>query len=245
MATEDNKPHVHVEFYTSTKENKTKTAEAGRPIFDDIENVRIKFPADKHSVLVAPANSTGQMRDANTNERLTYAQQYPEHYKAFKEGQEYIGSGTPLKELVFLTESKRQELRALNIHTAEAIAALDGQALGRLGMNARELKTQAEEYIKKADGSADITRLAGENAALKQQMENMQAQLSAMNSTPVPIVTDEVDSNSPFADWDAETLTAYIVEQGGDKPHHKCSLATLIQKADELNANLAKQNEAA
>jgi len=247
----DNKPHLHVEFFHDKAENKRKTAELGRPIFDDVEKVRIKFAGDKHNIHVAPAHSPGQMRDEHTNRRLTYAEQFPEHYAAFKKNEQFVGSGTPLSELSFITVAKKAELEAANIHTAEALAGMDGAFLKKLGMGARELKEQAEAYLAKAAGSSIETRLAGENAALKDQMASMQAQLLELQSNRAAAPKQEpkaayVDvSSSPFADWDADTITAWIVEQGGEKPHHKCSLETLIEKADELNASLAKQNEAA
>jgi len=247
----DTKPHLHVEFFEDKIENKAKSAEAGRPVFDPQTKVRIKFAGDKHNVLVAPANSLGQMRDTDSNRRLTYAEQFPEHYAAFKKNQKFLGSGTPLTELSFITVAKRAELEAFNIHTAEALAEMDGAGLKKLGMGSRELMEQAKAYLDKASGSADVTRLAGENSALKAQMEAMQAQLLELQSNRAAApkqepVSPTVDvSSSPFADWDADTITAWIVEQGGEKPHHKCSFETLVQKADELNASLAKQNEAA
>lgn len=243
----DNKPHLSVKFFNDKAENKRKSMEAGRPIFDDVEKVEIRFAGDKHNVHVAPAHSPGQMRDDN-NKRLTYAEQFPEHYAAFKKNQQWLGSGTPLSELPFISVAKRAELEGFNVHTAEALAEMDGANLKKLGMGSRELMEQARAYLAKAAGSSDVTRLAGENAALKEQMEMMQRQLAEIqngNKNVAPSEKIVPKSSSPFADWDADTIRAWIVEQGGENPHHKCSIDTLIDKADELNATLAKQNEAA
>ena len=65
-------------------------------------------------------------------------------------------AGTPLSELTFLSQGKRLELKALNIHTAEALASLDGGPLKMLGIGGREMKNQAAAYLAKAAGNADV-----------------------------------------------------------------------------------------
>lgn len=238
--------HLHIEFFIEAVHNKRESSKQGRPIYDDIEKVRIRLAGDPKSVLVAPAHSASSARNPETNERLTYAQLHYKHYEAFKKDEEYKGSGTPLSELTFLTASKRKELAGLNIHTAEALAGLDGANLNRLGMGGRELKTQAEAWLSNASGSADVVRLSAENEALKARLDAMEAMMNGAK----PALTQEgardeaASGASPFADWDDDTIRAWIIEQGGDNPHHKCSHETLVAKADELNAALAAQKAA-
>ncbi len=239
----EERPHLHVEFYDSTKLNKAKSAVEGRPIYDDIELVRIRFAGDKHNVFVAPAHEGGSLRDPVTNRRLTYAEQFPDHYKAFREKSVYRGSGTPLSELPFLTEAKRRELNDANIFNAESLAGLDGSLLQKLGMGARELKNKAAAYLQSASGNADIVKMAAENAELRDRLEALEKMLSAGTAEPRG-EEPAPDTVSPFADWDDETITLWIVEQGGEKPHHNCSHETLVKKADELNAALAASKAA-
>lgn len=236
--------HLHIEFFIEAVHNKRESVRQGRPIYDDIEKVRIRLAGDPKSVLVAPANSASSARNPETNERLTYAQLHYKHYEAFKKNEEYKGSGTPLSELTFLTASKRKELAGLNIHTAEALAGLDGANLNRLGMGARELKTQAEAWLANASGSADITRLAGENEALRARLDAMEAMMNGKAPEPAKAEAPAPSGPSPFDDWDDDTIRAWITEQGGENPHHKCSHDTLVAKADELNAALAAQKAA-
>lgn len=241
--------HLHIEFFTEPKQDKRRSKEEGRPIYKDEEFVRIKFVGDPKRELVAPAKD--KFRRAPEGGYLTYADAYPRHYEAFKKGQELIGEGTPLAELPFLTEAKRAELKALNIHTAEALAHLDGANLQRLKMGGRDLKNQAQAWIEKANGSADLTRFAAENASLHEQIEALKAQMSDLmvsheaRQDSARRAVQASDTPSPFSDWDDDTIRVWIEEQGGEKPHHKCSHETLVQKADELNAKIAKQKEAA
>jgi len=229
--------HLHVEFYTDTEKNDRLSAEQGRPIFEDKEFVRIRFVGDKHNVLVAPALSTGSRRDPLTNERMTYAQQFPKHYEAFKANMAYRGTGSPL-EALGLSQAKIAELNASNIHTVEGLAGLDGSMLQKLGMGARALKTQAEQFLAKSTDNTALNRLEAENAEMRRQLDELMAKVNGASASFNV-------SASPFADWDDDTIRLWIEEQGGEKPHHKCSHETLVQKADELNAALASKNKAA
>lgn len=241
--------HLAVEFFMDAVHNPRKSAEEGRAIFDNVEKVKIRIAGDKQTVHVAPAHEGSSVRDPQSNSRLTYAQLHAGPYEAFKRGQSFIGSGTPLAELPFVTMAKRRELEAANIFTAESFAELDGTNLQKLGMGARELRDQVRAYLDKAKGNVDVVRLSGENEALKAQMEKMQAQLAMLMSgtSPASLPATEVTlaepvdvSQSPFYDWDDETIKLWIVEQGGENPHHKCSHDTLVRKADELNVVLSK-----
>jgi hypothetical protein len=67
-------------------------------------------------------------------------------------------------------EGKRRELKALGVNTVEQLASLDGTPLKQLGMGGREMKNQAQAYLDNAAGSADVTNLAAQVAALTQQL---------------------------------------------------------------------------
>ncbi len=236
----DENPSLHVEFFTDAVENKSKTKAEGRPIYEDREFIRIKFPGDKQRVHVAPANE-GYRRDPNTNEWVTYAQEFPKHYQAFKDNVEYHGEGTPLAEVPFLTDSKRKELRALNIYTAETLAGLDGAQLEKLGMGGRELKNQATAWLDKASGSADITRLAAENAGLTEQLAQLQEQVKALAGgamPPAPAVEDapkaEAVDTEAFDGMDDADIKAFIKERTGAAPRGNPSRETLVTMATEV-----------
>tara|TARA_R110000751_G_scaffold271365_2_gene371282 strand:- start:122953 stop:123696 length:744 start_codon:yes stop_codon:yes gene_type:complete len=243
--------HLHVSFFTDAVENKRKSAEEGRPIYDQIDMVKIQVAGDPKSVLVNPAHSQSSVRDAVTNQRLTYAQLHKAPFEAFKAGTVFEGSGTPLCELSFLNAAKVKELQALNVYSAEALAALDGANLQRLGIGARELKDKAQAWLECAAGSADVTRLVGENAELKDQMAALQKQLDAiangMDVSPENSIADDLasDTPSPFDDWKDEDIINWIVANGGNKPHHFSSHATIVSRADALNSALAKHDRAA
>ena len=228
-------------FFIHTVPNDAKSKAAGRPIFDEMEVCEIRMAANRQTVGVFPAHEVWKIVDTDEGGRepRTYAMRFSEQYKKFKSGEAQAMSGTPLEELPFLTASKRLELKALNIYTAETLAALDGQPLKILGMGGRELKTQAQAYIAKAIGSADVTRFAAENELLKQQMDDLRAQVAALSSKPpAPAVHEE--TGSPFNAWEDPDIKNWIDEQTGQRPKGNPSHATLVAMADEINAKVAE-----
>lgn len=220
--------HLHITFFVQALENPAKSKEQGRPIYDDVELVRIRFAGDPKRELVAPAHQAYRY-DRGAERRVTYAEDFARHYEAFKDGKQDLGEGTPISELPFLTESKRSELRALNVHTAEQLAALDGTPLQRIGMGGRALKEQAVAYIEVAKGSAKDTRFAAENAELREQIAAMQEQIAAMMAGIKVAVPDQ----DKFEGWPDDELRAFIKQKTGTAPRGQPSHDTLVRMAEE------------
>jgi hypothetical protein len=238
----DEYKHLSVEFYVEPIEDPKATAEQGRPIFNDVEFVRIRA-AGSRDMFVAPAHDQSSKKDPNNGRRLTYAQLHFGPYEAFKRGIEFRESGTPLSELTNISAAKRKELNAVNVYTVEQLAALDGASLAKLGMGGRGLKTLAQEYISKATGVGAMSKLAQENEDLKARL----ARLEAMMVGAIPVQEEPAGdvSDSPFAEWGGDDIRAWLKDNKGPTPGPNTSLAKLIQIADGHNAALKKQKEAA
>ncbi|MGE3874293.1 MAG: hypothetical protein AB7F74_15185 [Parvibaculaceae bacterium] len=239
--------HLHIEFRTVAVENRAKSLKEGRPIFDQQEQVFIRFAGDTKKELVAPAHEKC-MRDPATGLWVSYAQVYHRHYEAFKSGEAAIGEGTPVEELPFLDTARRAELKALHIHTAEALAGLEGPNLSRLGMFGRELKEKARAYIDKARDSALEIRLAAENAALTQRIAALETQLLAERAPAPPpspqdrTAVDETDiaaAATPFDGWPDADLKAFIKEQTGQAPRGAPSHEKLVELAGQAHDKAA------
>jgi hypothetical protein len=154
-----------VEFYTEAVEHPNKSREAGRPIFEDREFVKIKFPADSKRVVVAPANEMHYHTDAKM--QMTYAQRFPRHYEAFKAQIVDFVAGTPLTEAPFLTAAKRAELNTQNVRTVEQLAGLADSAIRTLGPGWRETVSKAQAFLKAAEGTVELDELRKQIAELK------------------------------------------------------------------------------
>ena len=57
---------------------------------------------------------------------ISYAERFRRQHQQFKAESVQTKSGTPLEYGRFLTEARRAEMRAQNIYTLEALAAIDG-----------------------------------------------------------------------------------------------------------------------
>lgn len=231
-------PAVVARFFKHTEPDPVETKKQGRPIYKEIDVCEIRFPGDRNRVSVFPAHdiSTFGVDEFGNSVPLTYAQRFKEQYHAFINDEAQEQAGTPLSELPFLTEAKRRELKALNVFTAEALAALDGPPLKALGMNGRELKNQATAYIEKAKGSADVTAMAAENAALKARIEEMMAERKE--------ASEAAKSANTFTDWDDEDLKKFIAEKTGGRPRGVPNHDTLVRMATEA-AEVAQKSEQA
>lgn len=232
-------------FKTHSTLNETKTKTAGRPIYDDLEVVEIRMAANKQTVGVFPAHEIWQVVDTpeGSREPLTYAMRFKDQYQRFKENATQSQSGTPIEELPFLTQGKRLELKAMNVHTAETLAALDGQPLKNLGVGGRELKDMAQAYLDTAEKTADVTRMASENEKLRQRIKDMEQE--ANNTAQAKSKKADAREPSPFDDMDKDDLKAWIKDATGEAPRGNPNNDTLIGMAEEINADLKKKADEA
>lgn len=165
-----------ISFSSEPVPNHAMSVLKGRPIFDDVEMITFRFAGDTKRICTFPAVETDPNATREQGYPVSYAEAYPEQYRKFKASEQQTVAGTPVAEAPFLTEGKRRELRALNIHSIEALAALDGQNLKTLGMGGRELKNQAVAYLARAQGSADVTGMAAQLARMKENIDMLMAE---------------------------------------------------------------------
>lgn len=247
-------------FYLHTVPNEAKTAKEGRPIFDEMEVCEIKFAANKQTVGVYPAHDIADWHlDPSTGEKapITYAMKYNSLYLAFKNGEQQVMGGTPLEALPFLTPAKRMELKALNIHTAETLAGLDGQPLKQLGMGGRDLKNQAQTYLDDSAKHAPETALAAVVAQQDAQIAELRAQIAEMQGKPANGTRDPLDHDGDGKKGGAAPKLPSVAEllaMADDKEVHFKTFSAEAKrvlgddmpstKADIVAALTARQEEA-
>ena len=168
-------PKAFVRFMLLPKQNAAKSAEAGRPIFEDIEYVEI----------ITPGNDTNRPVLKVTNiERRRFATQYRQWKEA---GRADFTTGTVLTEVPWLTRSQVEELAHSRIRTLEQLASVSDDVCGRI-MGLYELKRKAVDHMKAAESAAPLEALraqveeqAAENAALRQAVEEQAAQIKRLS----------------------------------------------------------------
>lgn len=243
MRPEMHKEQVVATFETLATYNPIKTKKEGRPIYDEQPVCRIRFAANKHTVGVFPAHEVfkQELNEHGVMEGVTYAMEYNDKYLQFMAGDAQTVAGTPLGVLPLVTAGKKLELKALNIHTVEALAGLDGQNLKNLGMNGRDLKNQAVAYLEQAAGLADTANFKEALAERDAEIAEMKAQLAALmaGKAPAPAATG---SKSPFDDFgEDEDLRNWLREADPALAiDGRWGRAKLIALCEETNAKLRK-----
>lgn len=238
-------------FRIHTIYNEAQSKKQNRPVFDEMEVCELRFAANKQTVAAFPAHDLDPEATRERGEPVTYAMRYNKQYQDFKNKTTQSVAGTPLEELTFLTQGKRMELKALNIHTAEALAALDGRPLKQLGPGGRELKNKAQAYLDQAAGSADVVALASRIAELEQQLRERDEAIARVPAGPQPVEQPEAEEDENQGDdegldgdraarekeledlTDAE-LKDFIKRETGEPVKGNPSRQTLIDRAMEI-----------
>lgn len=158
-------------FYLRPVLQELKSAQAGRPIYEDREYVEITVPGNRGSVHDTPVKEEHRRR-------------WPTLYRAFKDGQEAPSEGTPLLEWPALSRSQVEELAHFHVRTVEQLAGLPDDALGRVvAMGGFALREKAQRFLDHAAGLAPLEAMAAkaERDDVKMQaMEEKIRQLTAL-----------------------------------------------------------------
>ena len=153
----DNK--LFVVFFMHPRKDELKSAEEGRPIYQDEEYVRIMVPGDKDSIVIRPARDLDRQR-------------FSKQYQAFKAGEGEQHQGTPLKAWPMITRSQVEELKFFQVFTVEQLADLADVHAGKY-MGVSALKKQAQDFLAAAAENAPIT-------ALNKAIEDKDNEISAL-----------------------------------------------------------------
>lgn len=213
-----------VRFYNDAVEDEKASRETGRPIYQDVEMVEIRYPGDNKRVLVAPAHQRVKTREGT----FSYAERFQEHYAAFKSNAKFMEKGTPLKEAPFLTEARRRELERANILTVESLAELDATALRKLGMGYVAMGEEAKRYLAVASELVD----AREKEELRKEIAEMKAMMAKMTAASQASVPPPPDPLPLEALSNAE-LKALIKDHTGKTPKGNPSREKLLAMAAE------------
>jgi len=222
MSTPQEVPAV---FKIHSRENKKKSLAAGHPIFDDVEVVEMRIPGDRERVIIQPALHIWKYVQGQP---ITFAMRFSEQYRRFKEGHTQLQSGTPLNMLTEMPQRKILELNALNIHTIQQLANLEGQPLKTIGMGGNALKLQAKEYLEKSSGANSALKLAQENEELKKRLAALEARFSDAH----PVVDQSADDDVQA--MKADELKSIIADKTGSRPRGNPSIPTLEAMVKEL-----------
>jgi hypothetical protein len=155
---------LYVEFSMFAEQNKAKSLEEGRPIFDEVPYVRIMIPGDKDNIIHRKVKDSDKQR-------------WPRQWQAFEANQEQPLEGTPLAEWPGITRAQVEELAHFGCKTVEQLAQMPDSQAGKF-MGVQMLRQKAQAYLTASAANAPIQQLQAENKRLSDELEAIKDQLA-------------------------------------------------------------------
>lgn len=175
----DNK--LYVQFFPQAVYNAVKSEEAGRPIFDEIDFIKVMTPGSRDS-FVGKATPHYQHRFAR-------------QWAAYKAGKEQSADGTPIEEVPFLSVSQVAELKAVNVKTLEHLASMPDVLMQKF-MGAHALKQRAQLFLNAAKDNAPMIKLQSELEKRDNEIDVLKRQMSELLAAKA---LDDAKKNQPPA----------------------------------------------
>jgi hypothetical protein len=167
-----------VHFEKRAIEDTEESNKQGRPIFRDRDFVIINIAGDQTRVIERPVDLDGNGRVPPDNVR------FPRQWAAFQAQNEQTQDGTPITEWPPISKSQAAELKAMHIHTVEALAAVADSNLKWMG--ARDMQKKAQAWLSQASDGAGVSKLVAENASLRNELEAIKAQIAGFSAQRRP-----------------------------------------------------------
>lgn len=151
---------ANVKFFFAYNENRERTLQEGRPIFDEIPSISIQWPGGDETV-----------RRIEQQDIVDY----PELYARFKAGSEPMTEGTPLVEWPMMNGSAMRELNYFGFKSVEQLAAANDDIKRKLGPLSKFVKL-AKDWLDAANSDQN------EVAKLKTLLEREKARTAALEN---------------------------------------------------------------
>jgi len=160
---------VRPEFYMDAVLDQAASMKAARPIYHDVERVKIIIPGIVTNIHVKNVDDVDRRR-------------WPEEYRAFREGREQPLDGTPLEEWPILTKAMVEELKHWKIRTVEELAQLSDVAIQQIGIGGRALRDRAKAFLDDAERERLTSRLTHENGLLQTRVAVLEKQVNELGA---------------------------------------------------------------
>lgn len=156
-----------VRFEMFAEQDETASSEQGRPVFSEHEYIEIRSPNDPFSLVHRRATA----KDRN---------QFPQTYKAWKEGVADPVTGTPLSQWTPIAKSQAEQLGIRGVRTVEQFAEVSDDGCAQLGHGWLTLRNKAQAWLAAAKDASGTTKLAAELSAANNEIRNLQRQVQEL-----------------------------------------------------------------
>lgn len=167
----------NISFRWEAQRDDAASEAAMREVYNDVLVLRYHYPGEKEKLDYWLALRRPGAEKLEILERDQW-RLFGTQAQAYVDKTQSDAMGTPLS-LLNISRAEQAMLRAVGIATIEALAAVPDGAL-RNFEGSRALRDRALSYLDKAAANVGVSRVETENAALKSQLEQMQAQIAAL-----------------------------------------------------------------
>lgn len=205
-----------VTFRLQPRQDAQKTIEAGRPIFEMVEYVKIQVPGDTTLIVDTPV-------------RPEHVHEYRAQYQAFKANQDQdSASGTLLSASGLVTPERIEELAYFKVRTVEQYAAVSDGNIPLMGLNTVTERRRCRDFLEAAKSNAPLLRLQSQldsaksrEEAMAKQMRELQSQVDSIRGKPTAALLAEAEA--PMSAMDAaqafqEAAPVVTPRKRGPKP---------------------------
>ncbi len=161
-----NTPPLLVRFFNKPEQI---GVENGYPKFKERVYFECAVPGSKNGINCQP------MKDSDR-------ERFPKAWAKFNSVTNLSRDGMPIEQWPQISRSEALNLRAMNIHTVEGLAAVSDSNMNNLGQGGRELVARAKSFILAANDGAANAKLTQENVKLQEQIDYQAGQINELKA---------------------------------------------------------------
>ena len=151
-----------VYFYSKPCERKFKSEQEGRPIYDPVDYVNIRYAGEDKTV---------NDHAATDSDKETWSRQWG----LYQRGHNMEISGTPLAEWSKLKPTDVMRLQSCGIYSVEDLADIDDKQRKDIGEDAGHLQVRAQYLLKEATSKSANANAMARNDELMAEVRELQA----------------------------------------------------------------------
>lgn len=178
-----------IQFKQCAVENQWKSQQEGRQVYEDgVEALITISPRSTLSYTFPLRRENESKQDFMERLPLEIRLRWMEHLRAYLDGVELV-EGTPLTAMNWITPGVIETLRSAGVSSVESLAAVGEGIIEPYGLDGRDLKQKAKNWLADKSGQAvaQLQRQEDEIALLKEErtqmmgtLKQMQAELAAL-----------------------------------------------------------------
>lgn len=163
---------VFVTFYKRSVHNAHKSSVAGIPIHDSVDYMKLIFPGEKETVIDQPVKEWDKHR-------------FKRQWEAFTANKSQHAGGTPLDALFPDNPEIVATLKAMHVHSVQALAAMGDNAAMNMHFGG-DLRQKAQQYLAVAEKGKGYHALQQKQQEQEDMIRRLNEQIEQLRAEKSP-----------------------------------------------------------